>query len=82
VLLKRPEISTLHFEELNMSQIFGEHICRVFSSFNKEEFYLFKVNYIPYKMVVQINVRDVLFLHWVRDKENGALIVPIKWNGG
>jgi hypothetical protein len=65
-----------------VSQIFGEHIHGVFSSFNKEEFYLFKANYIPYVVVAQINMLDALFLHWVRGKEDGALIVPIERNGG
>jgi hypothetical protein len=46
-----------------MSQIFSEHIHGVFSSFNKEEFYLFEVNYISYVVIVQINMLDVLFLH-------------------
>jgi hypothetical protein len=70
------------FEEFYTSQIFSKHIHGVFSSFNKEEFYLFKANYIPYEMVVQINMFDALFLHWVRGKENGALIIPIEQNGG
>jgi hypothetical protein len=70
------------FEELYASQILRKHICGVFSSFNKVEFYLFKVNYIPYVVIVQINVFDALFLHWVRSEEDGALIIPIERNGG
>jgi hypothetical protein len=65
-----------------VSQIFSKHICGVFSSFNKEEFYLFKVNYIPYEIIAQINMLNALFLHWVRGKEDGALIIPIERNGG
>jgi hypothetical protein len=33
-------------------------------------------------MIAQINMLDALFLHWVRGKEDGALIIPIEWNGG
>ena len=70
------------FEELDVSQIFRKHVRGVFSSFNKVEFYLFKANYIPYVVIAQIDVFDALFLHWVRGKEDGALIIPIERNGG
>ena len=55
--------------ELNVTKVLGEHICRVLCSFNEVELHLARLDCIVDEVVAQINMFDVLFLHWVRGKE-------------
>jgi hypothetical protein len=54
------------FQKLDTPKVFGEHVCRVVFSFNKEELHLLVADSAMNEVIVQINVLDALLLSWVR----------------
>jgi len=53
------------FSELNVPQIFGEHISNVFVSFNEEDFNLAFHYFLSNKVVAYVDMLSAAVLYWV-----------------
>jgi hypothetical protein len=67
--------------EFNPTKILGEYVSGILGSFNKVKVHFLWLDSVVDKVVVQVNMFDVLFLYWVRGKEYWALIIAVKWDG-
>ena len=64
-----------------MSQVFGEHICGIFTTFNVVQLHFIIQHYIMDKMVPDVDVLDVLFCNGIQSHKNGSLVIPTDRNG-
>ena len=66
-----------------MSEVFSEHICRVVSTWDKEQFNLFEhYHCIVYKVILDVNVLGALFSDYILSYKWQSLIVITDGNRG
>ena len=73
VALRRVKLKSELFpklKELLRTKVLGEEVCWIFSTFDKEEFYLLFFNELPNKMITNINVLRAALLYGIRPDED------------
>ena len=68
------------FQEFDMPQVLGEHVCRVVISINIEDFNVLLFDHFTNVVVPNIDVLRSTLSHWVGRDEDQALIIPTYWN--
>ena len=68
------------FQEFDMPQVLGEHVCRVVISINIEDFNVLLFDHFTNVVVPNIDVFGLTLSHWVGRDEDRALIIPTYWN--
>ena len=63
------------FQEVDMPQVLGEHVCRVVIYINIEDFNVLLFDHFTNVVVPNINMLGSSLSHRVRRDENGALVV-------
>jgi len=67
--------------EFDISEVLGEHIGRIVSPFDIEDFYVLIGDSIAYKVVVNGDMFGVMFSNGIVGHNNGTLIVATNGKG-
>ena len=79
LLLWRVKLKPKHvpeFQELNMTQVFSEHVCRVVISIDEWQVDNFALYNLSNVVIADVDVFESLLSHWVGRNEDWSLIIP------